>query len=142
MNGFDNMKEITILPADTYTVINKTILDDKDHKIISMLYQPIIGYELDESGKCPINCGQCKDKKKCFVLSKKFFDAIKLNNNNNNKDVGAEEFRVIRENIYKIKDEKYKLEFKKVDEKIANDIQYPINFVILQYRDFHEMLQF
>ena len=44
MNGFDNMKEITILPADTYTVINKTILDDKDHKIISMLYQPIIGY--------------------------------------------------------------------------------------------------
>ena len=38
------MKEITILPADTYTVINKTILDDKDHKIISMLYQPIIGY--------------------------------------------------------------------------------------------------
>ena len=29
-------------------------------------YQPIIGYELDESGICPINCGQCKDKKKCF----------------------------------------------------------------------------
>ena len=44
MNGFDNMKEITILPADTYTVINKTILDNNDHKIISMLYQPIIGY--------------------------------------------------------------------------------------------------
>ena len=38
------MKEITILPADTYTVINKTILDNNDHKIISMLYQPIIGY--------------------------------------------------------------------------------------------------
>ena len=38
------MKEITILPADTYTVINKTILDSNDHKIISMLYQPIIGY--------------------------------------------------------------------------------------------------
>ena len=29
-------------------------------------YQPIIGYELDENGICPKNCGQCKDKKKCF----------------------------------------------------------------------------
>lgn len=33
-----------ILPADTYTVINKTIITDKDKNIISMLYQPIIGY--------------------------------------------------------------------------------------------------
>ena len=33
-----------ILPADTYIVINKTIITDKDKKIISMLYQPIIGY--------------------------------------------------------------------------------------------------
>ena len=38
------MKNLTILPADTYTVINKTVLNDKDRKIISMLYQPIIGY--------------------------------------------------------------------------------------------------
>lgn len=38
------MKNITILPADTYTVINKTILNDSDKRIISMLYQPIIGY--------------------------------------------------------------------------------------------------
>ena len=38
------MKNITILPADTYTVINKTVLNDSDKKIISMLYQPIIGY--------------------------------------------------------------------------------------------------
>lgn len=38
------MKNITLLPADTYTVFNKTILIDEDHKIISMLYQPIIGY--------------------------------------------------------------------------------------------------
>lgn len=40
----DNMKEITILPADTYTVVNKTILEDSNRKIITMLYQPIIGY--------------------------------------------------------------------------------------------------
>ena len=40
----DNMKEITILPADTYTVVNKTILEDNNRKIITMLYQPIIGY--------------------------------------------------------------------------------------------------
>lgn len=38
------MKNITILPADTYTVINKTIINDNDKKLITMLYQPIIGY--------------------------------------------------------------------------------------------------
>ena len=38
------MRNINILPADTYTVINKTVITDKDKKIISMLYQPIIGY--------------------------------------------------------------------------------------------------
>lgn len=40
----DIMKNLTILPADTYTVINKTILSDSDLKLISRLYQPIIGY--------------------------------------------------------------------------------------------------
>ena len=34
----------SVLPADTYTVINKTVITDKDKKIITMLYQPIIGY--------------------------------------------------------------------------------------------------
>ena len=34
---------VNILPADTYTVINKTILNDQDRKILTMLYQPIIG---------------------------------------------------------------------------------------------------
>ena len=38
------MRNISILPADTYTVVNKTIITDKDKKVISMLYQPIIGY--------------------------------------------------------------------------------------------------
>ncbi len=38
------MQKITVLPADTYTVINKTVLTDKDKKILSMLYQPIIGF--------------------------------------------------------------------------------------------------
>lgn len=38
------MKNITIVPADTYTVINKSIITDQDKKIVSMLYQPIIGY--------------------------------------------------------------------------------------------------
>lgn len=37
------MKDITILPADTFIVVNKTITNDKDRKIISTLYQPIIG---------------------------------------------------------------------------------------------------
>ncbi len=37
------MKNVTILPADTYVVVNKTILNEEDKKIITMLYQPIIG---------------------------------------------------------------------------------------------------
>ena len=36
--------QVTILPADTYTVVNKTIIKDIDRKLITMLYQPIIGY--------------------------------------------------------------------------------------------------
>lgn len=38
------MKEIIVLPADSYTVVNKTVLNEQDKNIISMLYQPIIGY--------------------------------------------------------------------------------------------------
>jgi len=38
------MKNITIAPADTYTVINKTIITEQDRRIVSILYQPIIGY--------------------------------------------------------------------------------------------------
>lgn len=38
------MKNINILPADTYTVINKTIITDSDKKVVSMLYQPIVGF--------------------------------------------------------------------------------------------------
>ena len=37
------MNNINILPADTYIVINKTILTEETRKIINMLYQPIIG---------------------------------------------------------------------------------------------------
>ena len=38
------MKNISVLPADTYTVLNKTVVSNKDRKILTMLYQPIIGY--------------------------------------------------------------------------------------------------
>ena len=37
------MKEITLLPADTYKVYNKSIISDYDKKVIINLYQPIIG---------------------------------------------------------------------------------------------------
>lgn len=37
------MKDINILPADTFIVVNRTTLSENDRKIISMLYQPIIG---------------------------------------------------------------------------------------------------
>ena len=38
------MAYLTILPADAYIVFNKTILSNNDRKLITMLYQPIIGY--------------------------------------------------------------------------------------------------
>ncbi len=34
----------TILPADTYIVVNKTIITENDKRIVTMLYQPIIGH--------------------------------------------------------------------------------------------------
>ena len=33
----------SLLPADTYTIINQTILTEVDKKIIISLYEPIIG---------------------------------------------------------------------------------------------------
>lgn len=38
-----NKIELTVLPADNYIVVNKTILQENDNKILTMLYQPIIG---------------------------------------------------------------------------------------------------
>ncbi len=38
------MTNVSVLPADTYTVINKSVITDKDKKILTMLYQPIIGF--------------------------------------------------------------------------------------------------
>lgn len=37
------MEKYTLLPADTFVVINKTILHDEDRKILTDLYLPIIG---------------------------------------------------------------------------------------------------
>lgn len=37
------MIKSSILPADTYIVINRTLLSDKDRNILIMLYQPLIG---------------------------------------------------------------------------------------------------
>lgn len=37
------MKLITILPADSYVVINKSLLNDSDRSALVMLYQPIVG---------------------------------------------------------------------------------------------------
>lgn len=37
------MNKYNILPADTYVVINKSIINSEDRKILNMLYQPIIG---------------------------------------------------------------------------------------------------
>ncbi len=37
------MKQVNLLPADTYIVVNKTILKDDDRLLLTMLYQPLIG---------------------------------------------------------------------------------------------------
>lgn len=37
------MNQVDILPADTYLVINKSIISENDKSILVMLYQPIIG---------------------------------------------------------------------------------------------------
>ncbi|MDD3341758.1 MAG: DnaD domain protein [Bacilli bacterium] len=37
------MLKSNVLPADTYVVMNKTILSEQDRKTVIMLYQPIIG---------------------------------------------------------------------------------------------------
>jgi len=37
------MEKYNVLPADTYIVINKSIINNEDRKILNMLYQPIIG---------------------------------------------------------------------------------------------------
>ena len=39
----DFMKAITLLPADKYLVVNKTILTEEDRKYVVSLYEPIIG---------------------------------------------------------------------------------------------------
>ncbi len=38
------MKIITLLPADKYIVVNKTMLTDKERKNLISLYEPIVGY--------------------------------------------------------------------------------------------------
>lgn len=37
------MRAKPLLPADTFVVVNKTILNEKDRKLLIMLYQPLIG---------------------------------------------------------------------------------------------------
>jgi replication initiation and membrane attachment protein len=37
------MLKLSVLPADTYVVVNKTIFSNNDRRVLMMLYQPIIG---------------------------------------------------------------------------------------------------
>lgn len=41
----DTYEKYILLPADSYVVINKTILHDEDRKIITSLYLPVIGMD-------------------------------------------------------------------------------------------------
>lgn len=37
------MKEVTLLPADVYQVVNKSLLSENDKLVLNMLYMPILG---------------------------------------------------------------------------------------------------
>ena len=39
------MNKTVILPADTYNVVNRTIMNDTDRQVITLLYQPLIGHK-------------------------------------------------------------------------------------------------
>ena len=56
-------KESVSKEAEYDYIINGTTSSQKISSLAAI--QPVIGYEMDE-GICPINCGQCKDLKKCF----------------------------------------------------------------------------
>ena len=57
------MKKYILLPADSYVVINKTILHDEDRKIITSLYLPAIGMH---TGNLYIFCNKYHNKLKCL----------------------------------------------------------------------------
>lgn len=39
------MNKTVLMPADTYNVVNKTVMNDTDRLVLTMLYQPLIGYK-------------------------------------------------------------------------------------------------
>jgi replication initiation and membrane attachment protein len=39
------MNKIIVLPADTYNVVNKTVLNDTDRLTLTLLYQPLVGHK-------------------------------------------------------------------------------------------------
>lgn len=39
------MNKTIILPADTYNVVNRTLMNDTDRLVLTMLYQPLIGHQ-------------------------------------------------------------------------------------------------
>ena len=78
------MKARTILPADTYVVINKTVIDDSDRKLVSMLYQPIIGYSavslyftlLDDLDKSEVMSGDLSHHHLMSLMQLKLDDIV------------------------------------------------------------------
>lgn len=79
------MKELTILPADTYTVVNKTIIQASDRKLITMLYQPIIGYTatslyftlIDDLDKKELISEECTHHHLMSIMQLKLDDIVK-----------------------------------------------------------------
>ena len=78
------MKTRTILPADTYVVVNKTVIDDSDRKLVSMLYQPIIGYSavslyftlLDDLDKSEVMSGDLSHHHLMSLMQLKLDDIV------------------------------------------------------------------
>ena len=86
-NMFDCVEKGSQMKIDyeyNYIAVNvstQIILPEDDIAILqNIIYEP--AYELSDNGKCPINCSQCYEKRKCFSCRDNIYIGDKDNDNN------------------------------------------------------------
>ncbi len=85
------MKNITLLPADIYQVVNKSLLTENDKLVLSMLYMPIIGSS-------------------AITLYNTFYNELKANNYISSEMSHHHLMTNLGENLNSIKESRIKLE--------------------------------
>ena len=63
---FDCIEKESVSKDSTYTYNYIPNISQNGTKLRKD-YDILIGYEKNEDGKCPVECSQCKEEKKCFV---------------------------------------------------------------------------